>query len=131
MSKKFLIPATIATCLTLTTFIPANASSLAGSWKGSGHVTSTTGLQERVRCNVQISKDSEKTYSMNAYCATTSGKVNQYANLRKIGRNKFKGSFYNKKKNTRGTIHITLRGNRYSMHMSSNRGSANVTMRRR
>ncbi len=131
MKKIFLIFALVWSIGTFGAVHPAMAGSLAGSWSGSGTIQAVTGESERARCRVNYSKKGASTYSVTARCASTSGKVVQSATVHPAGKNKYRGSFYNKKYNARGSFSVSLKGKRQTIYMSSNQGSARLTLSKR
>ena len=131
MNKNFLIFGLAFCVSTLAVVGPASAGSLSGSWSGSGTIQALTGESEKARCRVKYSKRGASSYAVTARCASTSGKVVQSATVRPTGKNKYSGSFYNKKYNARGSFSVSLRGNRQTIVMSSNQGSARLTLSKR
>lgn len=108
----------------------AEPGDLSGSWSGGGAVIFNTGSKEKAHCRAKFSKTGSTSYSMSATCATASGKVDQSAILRKTGGNSYAGSFRNPDYNVTGTIKITLNGNSQSVSMSSDAGTASISMSR-
>jgi hypothetical protein len=103
---------------------------LAGSWSGGGWVSFSSGSREKARCRARYVANSENSYSLSATCATASGSVSQTATLRKAGANSYSGSFHNSQYDVSGTIYVTLQGNSQSVTLSSNSGSASLTLSR-
>src|SRR5262245_52161398 len=101
--------------------------SLSGSWSGGGTVAYSSGQRERARCHVTYSGGGAPV-TANATCATPSGSISQTARLRKSGPNSYSGSFFNPQFNVRGRIHVTTRGNRQSVSISSGQGSASLSL---
>jgi hypothetical protein len=108
----------------------ARAEGLAGSWSGGGWVSFATGSRERARCRARYSARSASSYALNATCATASGSVTQDANVRRVGANSYAGSFHNSQYNVSGRIHVTVRGSRMSVTISSDSGSASLSLSR-
>jgi hypothetical protein len=107
----------------------AQADGLKGSWRGGGVVTFSDGHRERARCHAHYSQ-SGSSVSLNGVCATASGNVEQTARMRKIGPDRYAGSFHNEKFGIRGRIHVTVRGDKQRVSLRSNSGSASLTLRR-
>jgi hypothetical protein len=102
--------------------------SLSGSWSGGGSVAYSSGQRERARCQVHYSGGGGSQVTASATCATPSGSISQTARLRKTGPNSYSGSFFNPQYNIRGHIHVTIRGNRQSVSISSGQGSASLSL---
>ena len=68
---------------------------------------------------------------MNASCATPSGRVDQTATVNRVGDNEYAGSFHNNQYNVSGSVHIKLRGNSQSVHLSGNGGGSGSFQLRR
>ena len=112
------------------TAISAQLSQITGSWRGGGSVTHLSGGRERVRCRVKFKRWSKTTVRMKAVCATTAARVVQTALLRRVGSNRFIGTFHNDEYGVTGRIRITVRGRRLSAYFSSETGSASLNLRR-
>lgn len=108
----------------------AEAGELSGSWSGGGAVVFNTGSKEKARCKASFSKTGSSSYSMNAICATASGKASQSAILRRVGGNSYAGSFRNPEYNVTGSIRVTVSGNRQTVSMSSDAGTASLSLSR-
>jgi len=108
----------------------AEPGGLDGAWRGSGKVAFSSGQSERVTCRANYSRRSEKLYSVNATCATAAGKVTQSASLQKVGNNTFRGSFSNPEHGVTGTMYVVLKGSKQSVRLSSNGGTASLTLTR-
>lgn len=108
----------------------ARPAGLTGSWSGGGWVDFASGKREIARCRARFTARSETSYSVNAVCATPSGRVSQTATLRRTGANRYSGSFYNSEYDVSGTISITVSGNSSSVRLSSDRGSAVLSLSR-
>jgi hypothetical protein len=67
---------------------------------------------------------------MKAVCATSAARVVQTALLRRVGSNRFTGTFHNDEYGVTGQIRITVRGRRLSAYFSSESGSASLNLRR-
>jgi hypothetical protein len=104
-------------------------SDLTGSWRGGGTVTFGSGAKENARCRARFSPASKNSYALSAQCATPSGSVSQTATVQGRG-GSYEGSFYNADYDASGTIHIVVRGNKQSVRLVSNKGSALLQLRR-
>jgi hypothetical protein len=134
MPKSYLGSPTALAALvvTLTASNPslAQPANLEGSWSGGGVVSFASGARERARCRAHYSRRSSTTYALTATCATPSGRATQNASVRQVGGNSYQGSFYNSDYNVSGTIHVVVRGNSQSVHLSSGAGSASLQLSR-
>ena len=75
--------------------LAAQQASLDGSWSGTGTVQFASGQSETARCRASFSSRSGNSVSMNAVCATASGRVAQTAQLQRVSANRFEGDFHN------------------------------------
>jgi hypothetical protein len=131
-SHLALLAALAALVVMLTTSGPsiAQPANLEGSWSGGGVVSFASGARERARCRAHYSRRSRTSYALTATCATPSGRATQSASVRQVGGNSYQGSFYNSEYNVSGTIHVLVRGNSQSVHLSSGAGSASLRLSR-
>lgn len=114
-------PATLAAA-------PVSAASLSGSWSGGGRVHYGDS-RERASCRARFS-GSGSNYSMSASCATPSGRVDQSASVRKVGPNRYSGSFYNSQFGVSGSIRISVRGDSMSVSLSGGGGGGSLNLQR-
>lgn len=119
--------ATLAMLLGAAVAARAENASLEGSWSGSGTVTFPTGGTEAARCKASFRRQTDDKFSMNALCATPSGKVAQTAQLERIGGNRFSGDFQNSEYGIAGQINIVIRGN--SLNAALNGGGASASLK--
>src|SRR6516162_11841911 len=87
-----------------------SVASLEGSWSGGGTVSFASGAREQARCRARFSRAGKDSYTVNATCATASGRAAQTARVRLVGNNRYSGSFYNSEYSISGVIHIVVRG---------------------
>jgi hypothetical protein len=106
------------------------APSLEGSWSGGGTVTFASGARERASCRARYSRGGRNTYTVNATCATASGRATQTATVRQVGDNRYSGSFYNSEYSISGVIHIVVRGASQSVRLISDSASATINLSR-
>jgi hypothetical protein len=102
---------------------------IAGTWSGSGSVIFPSGSKESARCRATFS-ESGNGASMNASCATASARVNQSAELSRVGANRFIGDFHNAEYNISGSIRITVNGNTLSASLTGGGGTASFSLSR-
>jgi hypothetical protein len=110
--------------------VGAQSASLVGSWSGGGSVTFASGEREAARCRVQYSRSSQTSYFVTATCATVSGRATQTAALRQVGANNYRGTFHNSEYGASGTISVAVSGNRQSVRLNSEAGTASLELRR-
>jgi hypothetical protein len=103
---------------------------LAGSWNGGGWVSFASGKKEKARCHAHYSRQSETSYSLNATCATASGKASQTATVHKVGANSFSGGFHNSEYNISGDIYVVVHGNSQSVRLSGGGATASLSLSR-
>jgi hypothetical protein len=108
----------------------AESASLEGSWRGGGSVAFTSGARERAQCRAQYRRASVNAYTVTATCATPSGRATQTATLRRVGDNAYQGQFRNAEYDVSGTIRVTVSGNRQSVRLTGDSGSAAFELRR-
>ncbi len=108
----------------------AQTAGLEGSWRGGGSVAFGSGQMERAQCRAQFRRSSATSYTLTATCATASGRATQTATVRRVGGNSYQGTFHNSEYNASGTIFITVAGNRQSVRLTGDAGSASLELRR-
>jgi hypothetical protein len=108
----------------------AEPPSLDGSWRGYGALSFAWGSTEHARCRADYSRTSETSYTVKAVCITASARAAQTAILRKVGENRYKGSFHNRQYDVSGTIQIVVRGDKQAVILESTAASASFTLRR-
>jgi hypothetical protein len=97
---------------------------LEGVWSGGGSVSFASGSREQARCRAHYRRASANSYTVNATCATPSGKAAQTATLRRVGEHRYSGSFYNSEYSISGVIHVFVSGARQTVRLVSDSGSA-------
>ncbi|HET6390181.1 hypothetical protein [Hyphomicrobium sp.] len=107
------------------------AETIVGTWAGGGSVSFSTGTKEGAKCRARFSKSGPLSYVMNASCATASARVDQSAQIRKVGANSYAGNFFNEQYNTGGQIRITVNGRSQTVRLSGEAGSAVFTLSKR
>src|SRR3954454_14168541 len=101
----------------------AESGSIIGTWSGSGSIAFASGSKERARCRAHFAKTGATSYTMSATCATPSAKVDQSAELTRVGSNRYVGSFFNQQYNTGGSIRITVSGASQSVYLAGEAGT--------
>ena len=110
--------------------VMAESASLEGSWRGGGSVAFAFGQTERAECRAHYHRASGTSYTVTATCAMPSGRATQTAIVRQIGGNTYQGQFHNREYDVSGTIFVTVGGNRQSVRLTSDSGSALFELRR-
>ena len=108
----------------------AQSAGLEGSWRGGGSVALASGQKERAQCRAQYRRASGSSYTLTATCATPSGRATQTATVRQVGGNTYQGQFHNSEYDVSGTIFVTVAGNRQSVRLTGDAGSASLELRR-
>ncbi len=106
-----------------------SVASLEGSWSGGGTVSFAAG-KEQARCRASFSRAGERSYTVNATCATASGKAAQTATVRQVGSNRYSGSFYNSEYSISGVIDIIVHGSSQTVRLISDSGSGVLNLSR-
>ena len=108
----------------------AQQATLQGSWSGSGTVRYSSGATESARCNARFSQRSGDNFSMNAVCASASGRVVQTGELSRVSATRFVGEFNNPQYGITGSITISVRGSSLTASLSGGGGSAQFNLSR-
>jgi hypothetical protein len=108
----------------------SNVASLEGSWSGGGTVSFAAGGKEQARCRASFSRAGERSYTVNATCATASGKAAQTATVRQVSSNRYSGSFYNSEYSISGAIDIVVHGSSQTVRLTSDGGSGVLNLSR-
>lgn len=101
-----------------------------GAWIGSGSVNFASGGSENAKCRARYSRGSKSIYVLRATCATTSGRVEQTATLRRVDDNRYAGSFYNREFDIAGAIEVIIRGGIQTVRLTSAAGTALLRLSR-
>ena len=104
--------------------------SLEGSWSGVGTVSFASGGKEQARCRARFSRAGEHSYTVNATCATASGRAAQTATVRQVSNNRYSGSFYNSEYSISGVIDIVVHGSSQTVRLTSDSGSGILNLSR-
>jgi hypothetical protein len=106
------------------------SSGLEGSWTGGGTVSFASGSTERARCRAHYRRAGSTSYTLNATCATASGRASQTASVRQVAKNRYAGSFYNSEYGISGVISVVLHGRSQTVRLRSDSGSAVISLSR-
>ena len=123
--------------LAIITSVPATgqpakkpSAGLEGSWSGGGTVSFASGSTERARCRAHYRRAGSTSYTLNATCATASGRASQTASVRQVGENRYSGSFYNSEYGISGVISVVVHGRSQTVRLQSDSGSAVISLSR-
>ena len=108
----------------------AHAAKFEGAWGGGGRVWFASGGKEYARCRAKYTPRSDERYVVTAVCATSSAWVVQTAFLRRVGDDRYRGTFVNRDYRVSGSIFIRVWGNRQTMRMTSSSGWAPLRLSR-
>jgi len=103
---------------------------LEGSWSGGGTVSFASGSTERARCRAHYRRAGSANYTLDATCATASGRASQTASVHQVAENRYAGSFYNSEYGISGVISIVLHGRSQTVRLQSDSGSAVISLSR-
>jgi hypothetical protein len=103
---------------------------LEGSWSGGGTVSFASGSGERASCRAHYTRAGSNSYTLNATCATASGRASQTASVRQVAENRYGGTFYNSEYGISGVISIVLHGRSQTVRLRSDSGSAVISLSR-
>ena len=103
--------------------------SLEGSWSGGGTV-SFAGGKEQARCKARFSRAGAHSYTVNATCATASGRAAQTGTVRQVGTNRYSGRFYNSEYSISGVIDIVVHGSSQIVRLTSESASGVLNLNR-
>jgi hypothetical protein len=121
--RHILIVSLIAMGVALTPALAA--SSLQGQWRGTGTVTYGD-KKDSVRCRVSFQKLSATAFSVSSQCATETGHYNAAGRVVASGTNRYSGRVEGE--GVTGTVAIVQSGSRLSVTVSSQRGSAKLSL---
>ena len=107
-----------------------SVASLEGSWSGGGTVSFASGGSEQARCRARFSRAGDRSYTVNATCATASGRAAQTATVRQVGNNRYSGNFYNSEYSISGVIDIVVHGSSQTLRLNSDSGSGILNLSR-
>jgi hypothetical protein len=119
-----------ATKKTTVAGLKATVAGLEGSWSGGGSVSFASGSKEQARCRAHYRRAGSTSYTLNATCATPSGRAAQTATVRQVGENRYSGSFYNSEYAISGVINVVVHGASQTVRLNSASGSAVINLSR-
>jgi hypothetical protein len=130
MFQKYVIAFVVAASMFAVEAKSAPAPKLEGAWSGGGRVWLASGAKEYARCRASYSRRSKERYVVTAVCATPSVRVVQTASLRRLGDNRYRGTFLNREYGVSGTILVRVWGNRQTVRLTSSSGWALLRLSR-
>ena len=108
----------------------ASGGSLEGWWSGGGTVSFASGAKEQARCRAHYSRAGSNSYTVNATCATASGRAAQTATVRRVGEGGNWGSFYNSEYSISGVMHIIVHGTSQTVRLTGDSASGVINLSR-
>ncbi len=103
--------------------------SLIGEWSGSGVAKGQSGKRGQTRCQIAYTKGSGRDYGVLENCMVSRiGAITQTAKVRKISSNRYSGKFHNYQHSVSGKITIVVIGGKQRVTMTSERGTASLTL---
>jgi hypothetical protein len=115
--------------LSVVPFGPVHAaSSLEGTWSGSGYVVPKSGARENVRCRVRFSRQSTKVFSVEATCSSATTNVVQTGEVLEVSAGRYAGDFYNPQYDISGRIRIQMSGNHQTVSFSGAQGQGSLSL---
>jgi len=130
MLQKCVIALFVAASMFASEAKSAHAPKLEGAWSGGGRVWLASGGKEYARCRASYNRRSKERYVVTAVCATPAVRVVQTASLRKVGDNRYRGTFLNREYGVSGTILVRVWGNRQTVRLTSSSGWASLRLSR-
>jgi hypothetical protein len=117
----------LVTCGLLTVAEAAPAS-IAGSWAGSG-TFAYRGSVDRVYCRSHFTKTSAKSFAVSSVCTAANGRYEIAGNVTNTGGGRYRGTVLSG--NVRGRVTLFYSGRQMSVTVTSQKGSAQITLARR
>jgi hypothetical protein len=103
------------------------AASIEGSWRGSG-IVNHRGTADKVRCRVNFSQVSAKSFGVSSQCATETGRYDVTGRVVPSGKNRYFGLVQGQ--GVSGKVVIVQHGKSLSVTVTSRRGSARLNLSR-
>jgi hypothetical protein len=123
------ILAVIALVASVTAALAAPAT-IEGSWRGSGIVTYGHGA-DNVQCRVRYTRATTKSFAVSSLCATESSHYELTGRVINVGGNRYTGWVQGTQSNQGGgRVQLVQHGNRLAVTVTSQQGSARLTLAR-
>lgn len=107
----------------------AAAAGLEGSWSGSG-IAKYQGRTDRLVCRVSFARYGTQSFKVSSSCSTGGAQYQQSGTVSSSGGNRYSGHVLNPQFNERGKVAIAQSGSRLSVTVTSERGTATLTLSR-
>ena len=125
----FSLIAAAGALISATTIYAASEPGLDGHWSGGGKVRFPSGATENARCRANFRQRGGGVH-MVAVCATSSARIEQTAELSRVGAGRFAGEFENSEYSISGSIRITTNGQTLHAVLNGGGGSADIHLSR-
>lgn len=102
---------------------------LDGSWSGSG-IAKYQGRTDRLVCRVSFSRYGDKSYKVSSNCSSGGSSYEQNGVVSTSGGSSYSGNIVNPQFNERGRVAISQRGSSLSVTVTSERGTATLSLSR-
>lgn len=128
--RRFLFLSSI--CLisaALATPLDAAPASIEGSWGGSG-IAKYQGRTDRLVCRVSFARYGENSFKVSSSCSSGGARYEQTGTVSSTGGSRYSGHIFNPQFNERGKVTMSRQGSRLSVTVTSERGTANLSLSR-
>jgi hypothetical protein len=112
----------------LATASAAAPAGLEGSWSGSG-IAKYQGRTDRLVCRVSFARYGAKSFKVASRCTSGGAQYQQSGTVSGTG-GRYSGHVFNQQYNERGRVAISQRGSRLSVTVTSERGTATLSLSR-
>jgi hypothetical protein len=112
----------------MATAAAAAPAGLEGSWSGSG-IAKYQGRTDRLFCRVSFARYGSKSFKVSSSCTSGSAQYQQAGTVSGSG-GRYSGHIFNQQYNERGTLALSQRGSRLSVTVTSERGTATLSLSR-
>ncbi len=102
---------------------------LDGSWSGSG-IAKYQGRTDRLVCRVNFARYGDKSYKVSSNCSSGNTQYEQSGVVSTSGGSRYSGNIINPQFNERGRVAISQRGSSLSVTVTSERGTATLSLSR-
>ncbi len=121
----------ISAILMLSVAAAAKSGVIVGRWVGSGYAHVTNGESEKVRCRISYDRQSAKTFTMHAVCASPSTRILQTGTVLQATDNTYIGHLHNQDFNVKARVRIVVSGSIQTIYIKADEGSGKITLRKR
>ncbi len=129
---RYLLASAIAVVIGLSAHTAeATSTSIIGHWSGQGSTHGQSGNSGTARCQINYTKGSGPSYNVQASCNVSRvGLISQTAAVRKVGANRYSGTFHNYQHSVTGQFTVVVSGTQQRVTMTSEKGTASLTLAR-